>query len=134
MQFSIPYQVGAALSDQPRGPYWYTAAAEFAGNIAAKTFVIFDDECDAFWKDNHRQMSKVSIATTAGQRYDTRVESDPSPVTPEEFTEKFYEVSSQVIGGDAATEVRRAVIALPTSATVGELVAALVAPTTTATA
>lgn len=105
MQFSVPYQVGAALSGYPRGPQWYTLAADSARQTAAKTFLGFDEECGEFWESNHRQLSKVRITTRDGGVYETKVEDKKLPVTPDEIRRKFHEVASQVIGDQAAEDL-----------------------------
>jgi 2-methylcitrate dehydratase PrpD len=125
MQFSTPYQVGAALSGQARGPYWYSEAREVAMEIAAKTFLLFDDECGRFWEDNYRQMSKVAVMTAGGERYDIRVEDDRRVNTPAELSDKFDEVASQVIGTAATVKLRQAVYDLDHASSVDALVGAL---------
>ena len=128
MQFSVPYQVGAALTGLPRGPQWYTSAAEDARKIARKTFLGFDDECLEFWEVNHRQMSKVRITTRDGAVYETRAEDEKRLNSTEEITDKFLECASQVIGSAAAEELRALVETIDQAPNIAGLLAALRAP------
>jgi 2-methylcitrate dehydratase PrpD len=102
MQFSIPYQVGAALAGYPPGPQWYTVARERAVEIARKTSLTFDAECEAFWEDNLDQMTKVKIVTRDGPVLRTRREGTRVLSTRDEITKKFLDCTTQVIGVEPA--------------------------------
>jgi len=112
MQFSVPYQVGAALSGYPRGPQWYTLARERALGVASRTFLLFDEECGEFWEKNRRQMSKIKLITRDGITYTTRVEDEKRLNTTDEIEAKFMETAVQVIGEQAARNLKQTVMTL----------------------
>ena len=100
MQFSIPYQLSAALLAGDPGPNWYsdkTAKSAGVTDMIKRVWVTYDEECEQVFLDSHLRMTKVSILTKAGQRYETRSAEFKEARTAEEIRKKFITTTSQVI-------------------------------------
>ena len=100
MQFSIPYQLSAALLAGDPGPNWYsdkTAKSPGVTDMIKRVSVIFDEECEQVFRDTHVRMTKVNVLTKAGQRYETRSERPTYARTTDEVRKKFITTTSQVI-------------------------------------
>ena len=100
MQFSIPYQVSASLFAGEGGPNWYTdkiAKSPEVTNMMKRVSLSFDEECIRIWRDEHIRVTKLSILTKAGQRYETRSDRAGEARTADEIRKKFITTTSQVI-------------------------------------
>lgn len=128
MQFSIPYQVGAAVSGYPRGPQWYTSGSDVARRIAANTFLSFDEECEEAYQVRRLRMSKIRISTRNGKVFETKVERAGFSRTPDELKSKFLEVASQVIGVQGAEALFNVVDTLDRAPNLTELLSELEIP------
>ena len=111
-QFNMPYQVAAALLGGDKGPDWY--ADKLADNsrfrdMEKRVKLAFDEECDRVYNDGHLRMSKVTVATKDGRKYNTRVDRPRRISEPDDIRSKFIETTAHVIDRDRAEEIIRAV-------------------------
>lgn len=120
MQFSAPYQVAAALTGAPRGVAWYESARPAALALAERTTLSFDEECDVFWRTQHRQMSKVRLRLKNGKVIDKRIEDQLPIQTKEDMVEKFVEGVAQIHSEEATEKILRTIETLE-GRRVGEL-------------
>ena len=100
MQFSIPYQISAALLAGDPGPNWYldkTAKSAGVTDMIKRVSVTYDEECERAFLDSHLRMTKVSVLTKTGQRYETRSPRQKEAWTADEVRRKFITTTSQVI-------------------------------------
>ena len=100
MQFSIPYQLSAALLAGDPGPNWYsdkTAKSPGVTDMIKRVSVTYDEECERAFRDSHLRMTKVNILTKAGQRYETRSSQFKEARSADEVRKKFIATTSQVI-------------------------------------
>jgi 2-methylcitrate dehydratase PrpD len=130
-EFNMPFQVASALLGGEKGPGWY--ADELANSpqfrdMEKRVKLSFDAECDQVFRDTHLRMSKVTVATKAGQRYSTRVDRPERVSDAEAVRTKFIDTTTQVIRRDQARQIIRAVDRLESMASVSELVALLRIP------
>ena len=100
MQFSLPYQLAAALfSGSSGGPDWYIdpmASDPRVASLAKRVTMTFDDECQTFFNATNLRLSKVWVTTKSGERYFRRVEHNGEAKTTEEIREKFIGTTAQV--------------------------------------
>ena len=100
MQFSIPYQLSAALLAGDPGPNWYsdkTANSPGVTDMIKRVSVTYDEECERAFRDSHLRMTKVNVLTRAGQRYESRSARHKEARTADEVRKKFITTTSQVI-------------------------------------
>ena len=109
MQFSLPYQLAAALfSGAAGGPDWYveaTANDPRVQGLSKRVVMSFDDECQTFFNATNLRLSKVTVTTKSGQQFYRRVEHNGEAKSPEEIREKFIGCASQVIERSHADEI-----------------------------
>ena len=124
-EFSIPYQMSAAILAGDRGPRWYTEATASSPQMADMTKRVtlsFDDESEQVYLDTGNRMSKMTITTRAGQRYSTRVDQPPRAYEAKEVRNKFLTTTRQVIDQDHIDKIMDAVDNLETVGKVSQLV------------
>ena len=96
-EFSIPYQVSAAILAGDKGPNWYSdkvaKSPEFAEMVQRVT-LSFDEEAE---EAHDLWMSKVIIRTKSGRQYSKRVDGPTNTRSDDEVREKFITTTSQVI-------------------------------------
>ena len=100
MEFSIPYQVSAALLAGDKGPQWYSRQGSKAAQIAAmakRATLSFDEECERAFRESHIRLSKVAVLTKSGQRYSSRADDAGRAQSTDEVRSKFVTTTSQVI-------------------------------------
>ena len=108
MQFSIPYQVSAALLAGDPGPNWYSEKTAKSAGITSMTkrvSVTSDEECEQVFRDSHVQITKVNVLTRAGHRYSRRVDRLEYARTVDEVRDKFITTTSQVIDRARTDEI-----------------------------
>ena len=109
MQFSVPYQLSAALfSGAPGGPSWYVEATANDPRVIRLTKNVtlsFDDECQTFFNATNLRLSKVTVTTESGQKYFKRIEHNGEAKTSEEIRDKFIGAVTQVIDRAHADEI-----------------------------
>ena len=101
MEFSMPYQISAALLAGESGPGWYmdsTVESLEVSNMMKRVVLSFDDECEPLFRERRIHMSKVSVFTKAGKRYARNMEQPKQVRSADEIRNKFITTTSQVIG------------------------------------
>ena len=132
MEFSIPYQVSAALLAGDRGPDWYsdsTAKSAEVTDMMKRVSLSFDEECDQVFQDRHLRMCKVTIVTKDGQRYNRRVDQAGRARSAEEITNKFITTTSQVIDREQIDKILGTIETLEAAGTLPDLIDLLRVPT-----
>jgi 2-methylcitrate dehydratase PrpD len=128
-EFSMPYQVSAALFAGDKGPNWYSDRVARSPEIAdmkQRVTLSFDQEAhDA----RHLWMSKVVIHTKSGRHYSKRVDGPTNTLSDNEVREKFITTASQVIDQGQADKLRNTIENLEKVEDISELVGLLHAPT-----
>ena len=100
VEFSMPYQVSAALLAGDKGPGWYTermVKSPEVSNMMRRISLSFDEECEQAFRDTHLRMSKVAVLTKAGERYASRVDRVGYGEDADQVRDKFITTTSQVI-------------------------------------
>ncbi|MCE2405719.1 MAG: MmgE/PrpD family protein [Dehalococcoidia bacterium] len=108
LQFSMPYQVAAALAAGDGGPGWYcdsTAASPQVRDLARRVELSFDDECERLFRESHLRVSKVAVHTRSGARYTRRVDGVGHVSEAGEIRSKFTTTASQVIDPDHVSRI-----------------------------
>ena len=108
MQFSTPYQVATALFAGGKGPNWYSDSATKSREVtdmAKRVTLSFDEECEQIYRDRHLRISKVTVLTKSGQRYNRRVDQVGEAQSADEIRNKFITTTSQVIGRDQVDKI-----------------------------
>ena len=124
IEFSMPYQISAALLAGDQGPNWYTertAKSPEISKMMARVTLSFDEECEQVFRDTHLRMSKVVLLTKAGQRYTRRVDGVANPETADEIRKKFITTTSQVIERGRIDRILNTVDNLETVRNISEL-------------
>ena len=125
MQFSLPYQLAAALfSGAAGGPDWYvdaTAKDPRVTGLSKRVLMSFDDECQNFFNATNLRLSKVTVTTKSGQQYYRRVEHNGEAKTPEEIVDKFIGAVSQVVERKQADEILDTIKGLESVSNISEL-------------
>ena len=112
IQFSMPYQVAAALAAGDGGPNWYcdrTAASPEVRNLAKRVELSFDDECERLFRERHLRVSKLTVHTRSGSRYTRMVDRVGHVADADEVKSKFITTTSQVLEADRVARVLDAV-------------------------
>ena len=131
MEFSIPYQVSAALLAGDGGPNWYseeTAKSPAVTDMIRRVSVTFDPECERIFQETHLRMTKVNLLTKAGHRYSTRVDRQGHGRSADEVRDKFMATTSQVIDLGRATEIGAAIENLEAVGNISQLIGLLRVP------
>ena len=131
MEFSMPYQVAAALLAGGKGPDWYserTARSQEVADMAKRVVLSFDEESEQFFRETNQRMSKITVQTKGGQRYSTRVDRAGVVQDAEELRDKFVTTTSQVIDKSQVDKILDAIDSLETMEEVSELVDLLYIP------
>ena len=100
IEFSMPYQISAALLAGDKGPGWYTdkvARSPEISDMMNRVSLSFDEECEQVFRETRRRMSKVAVLTKAGQRYTSRVDRVGYGEDADQVRDKFITTTSQVI-------------------------------------
>lgn len=117
IQFSMPYQVAAALAAGDGGPGWYseaTASSPRVRDLARRVELSFDDECERLFRESHLRVSKVAVHTTSGERYTRRVDRVGHVSEAADIRSKFTTTASQVIDADHVSRILDTVDTLDT--------------------
>ena len=117
LQFSMPYQVAAALAAGDGGPNWYcdrTANSPEVRNLAGRVDLSFDDECERVFQESHTRLSKVTVHTTSGARHTRRVDQVGHVMDADQVRGKFLTTTSQVVDEDLANRILETVDTLET--------------------
>ena len=125
IEFSMPYQISAALLAGDQGPNWYTDSTAKSPEISKmmkRISLSFDEESEQVFLDTHVRMSKVSVLTKAGQRYSRRVDSVANPETADQVRKKFITTTSQVIELPRIERILDAIDNLETAGNISEVV------------
>ena len=125
MEFSMPYQVSAALLVGDKGPDWYTdrtAKSPELTDLIKRISLSFDEECEQAFRENRVRIAKVSILTKAGHRYTRQVDRPGDLRSADEIKNKFITTTSQVIGQDQIDKILSAVDNLEAVGRVSELI------------
>ncbi len=116
MQFSLPYQLAAALfSGAAGGPDWYveaTASDPRVINLTRNVTLTFDDECQAYFEATTLRLSKVTVNTESGKQYFKRIEHNGEARSSQEIREKFMGAVTQVTERSQAEQIMETVDAL----------------------
>ena len=131
-EFSVPYQVSAALLAGNKGPNWYmdkTAKSPELVDLIRRVTLSFDDECEQNWIERRIRTSKVSVSTKSGQRFSTRVEHPRYGQSSEEIRNKFITTISQVVDKHQVDKILSTIGNLEDVSRVAELVDLLHFPT-----
>ncbi len=124
-EFSVPYQVSAALLAGDKGPNWYldkTANRPEVASLVKRVNMGYDDDCEKVWLETRFRMSKISLTTKSGQRFSTEVKSPGQGRTREQITNKFVTTTSQVIDKSHVEKLRSTIENLDQVERVSELV------------
>jgi 2-methylcitrate dehydratase PrpD len=124
-QFSMPYQVSASLFAGDPGPNWYLdefARSPEVTNMMKRVWLSFDDECEQIFREQRIRVSKLSIVTKDGKRYETRADRDGEARTGEEIRKKFITTTSQVIDTDRANDIADTIENLEEVGRISELI------------
>ena len=97
-------------------------------NMAKRVTLSFDEECERFFEKTANRMSKVTITSKAGQRYDARVDRSPPASRADEVKSKFRTTTRQVVGEQQVDRIVDAVDNLEAIGNVSELVELLRIP------
>ena len=130
-QFSMPYQVSASLFAGDPGPNWYLdefARSPEVTNMMKRVWLSFDDECEQIFREQRIRVSKLSIVTKDGKRYETRADRDGEARTGEEIRKKFITTTSQVIDTDRANDIADTIENLEEVGRISELIELLRIP------
>ena len=125
MQFSIPYQVSAALLGGDGGPDWYketTARSPEMSGLMKRVSLTSDEECDRLLHDNNIRLTKVSVLTKAGQRHSVRVDGFKFHTSSEGLRQKFVSTTSQVAERERVEKILSTVDHLEEVKNVSELI------------
>ena len=128
VEFSMPYQVAAAILGGEKGPRWYSdklVKSPEMGDMMNRVSLGFDDECERIYLESHMRICKVTLSTKNGQRYNTRVDEVGHAESGEEIRKKFITTTSQVIDDDRVQKILTAVDNLEAAESVSELVGLL---------
>ena len=124
MQFSLPYQVSAAILGGDKGPGWYPDGGPKASQIAAmakRVTLSFDEESQLAFRENHRRLSKVSVHTKSGQSFNGRGDSVVPTRSSEQVRSKFVATTSQVIDRTQVDRILSAIDNLENAGSISEL-------------
>ena len=130
-EFSMPYQVAAAVLAGTRGPLWYSAdLADSEGfrDMEKRVSLGFDDESDQVYRDTHARMSKVTLSTRDGRSFSTRFDNAHRHSDRDGVLTKFMDTTTQVVDRAHAESIAGAVDRLESMAAVSELAALLSVP------
>ena len=133
LQFSIPYQVSAALIAGDRGPNWYSdkvAKSPEVADMAKRVFLSFDEECNQAMRNGQVLMAKVAVLTKSGQRYSSRVDEWELARNVDEVRNKFTATASQVTDAKQVDQILSTVDNLESVGNVSELADQLRIPAT----
>ena len=125
MQFSIPYQVAAALLAGDPGPNWYTERTKNRPDVRAMTKRVdihFDDECQEVYRRDTRVLTKVAITMKSGETHRGRVDAAPLVRSDGEIRNKFVTTCSQVIDRDQVNRIMNTVENLESAGNISELI------------
>ena len=123
-QFSIPYQVSAALLSGDKGPNWYvdsTASSPKMADMMKRVVLSFDEECDQVYRNTRQRMSKITVLTKSGQRYNRRVDQPGYNRSAEEVRNKFT-TTTQVIDRGQVDKILGTIDNLESIGNVSELI------------
>lgn len=123
-QFSVPYQVAAALSGLPSGVDWYldsTFDEHSIRELTGRVFVTPDEECTDAYRNRRVFMTKARVQLLSGEVLEGTVESPRKLRTHDEFVEKFLTSTTRVIGEVRAQEILEAVTGLNTGSSLNRL-------------
>ena len=108
MEFSLPYQVSAALFAGDGGPNWYlerTSKNPAVVSMTKRVSLSFDEECEDFFREKHLRLSKIDIMTKSGKTYSKRVETAGAFRSADEVRNKFISTTSQVLEKDRVDKI-----------------------------
>ena len=130
-EFSMPYQVAAAVLAGTKGPGWYSqdlaGTARFR-DMEKRVSLGFDEEADRAYSDSHLRIGKVTVATKDGRRFSARVDRPDRVSDPDAVRGKFFDTVTQVIDRDQAEKIAGAVDSLQSMPAVSELAGLLKVP------
>ena len=130
-EFSMPYQVAAAVLAGTKGPGWYSAALADGDGFRAmekRVSLGFDDESEQVYRDTHARMSKVTLSTKDGRSFSTRVDHADRHSDRDGVLAKFMDTTTEVIGRDHAEKIAGAVDRLESMDSISELAGLLRVP------
>ena len=125
MQFSIPYQVSAGLLAGDPGPNWYLERTRTRQDVSAMARLVSlasDDECEEAYRKDGVFLTKVAVATKAGERYEGRLTRAPLARSADEIKKKFVTTASQVTGRDQVDKILGAIENLESLGNVSQLI------------
>ena len=130
-EFSMPYQVAAAVLAGTKGPGWYSE--ELAGgdgfrDMERRVSLGFDEESEQVYRDTHARISKVILSTRDGRSFRTRVDDTDRYTDWDGVLAKFMDTTTQVISRDHAESIAGAVKGLESMASISELMGLLKVP------
>ena len=131
MEFSMPYQVSAALIAGDKRPNWYTdstAKGPGINNMMQRVAVSFDEECDRAFRERLLRLVKVSVLTKSGKRYDGRLDQPGEVRDRGDARSKFITTTSQVVDRGQAHTVLSTIENLEAVNNISELIALLRIP------
>ena len=125
MQFSIPYQVSAALLGGDPGPGWYkdgTSNSPEMVRLMKRVSLSSDEECDQALRDSYIRVNKIAVLTKGGQRFTARVEGFGFTTSAEKIRNKFVTIASQVLDRDRVDKILSTVDNLEAIESASELI------------
>ncbi len=128
MQFSLPFQVAAALVAGDRGPNWYLGSGPVhlrIADLAQRVNLSFDEESDQAFRRDHTRLSKVTVVTRSGDTFTARAEDAGRIQSASEVAAKFLTTTSQVLPHDHAQRILHAIQNLENLDTPSDLVSLL---------
>ena len=128
IEFSMPYQVCAAILGGERGPRWYSdrlARSPEIADMMNRVSLGFDEECERIFHESHMRISKITLSTKSGKRYTSRVDEVGHAENSEEIRNKFVTTTSQVIDGDRLQKILTTIDNLEAVESVSDLIGLL---------
>lgn len=130
-EFSMPYQVAAAVLAGTKGPGWYSE--ELAGgdgfrDMERRVSLGFDEESEQVYRDTHARISKVILSTRDGRSFRTRVDDTDRYTDWDGVLAKFMDTTTQVITREHAESIAEAVKGLDSMASISQLMGLLKVP------
>jgi 2-methylcitrate dehydratase PrpD len=111
-QFSMPYQVAAALVGGEAGPNWYQdelAADPRLIRLTRSVHLSFDDESDSIRRQGLKWMCKVRVQTADGTTFHRQIEDGDRVRTADEVRAKFRRTVLQVTTSERVEEILNAI-------------------------
>lgn len=127
-QFNIPYQVAASVLAGEPGPDWYrlpARTAEAVDELAHRTFVSYDADCDREYAMRSNCIAKVSLALRDGRVGNARINHVSDVTEGSAIEAKFLTTAGQVLGATRARAIKKQVDEIGMASSVADLAQAL---------